>query len=342
MTNDNLYSVPKWRIGELSTGWYSREEILDLAQSFVHTELFLDAVEYLLEMVVDVFELRLVSEEGLQSFLELSTHAQRNEVFHITSRLEVLYLAWQLASDLNPAVASFQGDTLQKLRAEICLLNADCDGDTLQKVKAAMISLRDINSAFARVNRELGIHRAKYDLAGRVSGEKGDEQIPAEVAQDPPPPVLAHVVHHDSTVLGPSGEDNPSKGLNAEVEPTPDANCQTITKPATPPVLFKSNRKGVSLQDAAIAVNDEAPELWLATKKRWQQDHRKHFLPTPIGKAESHSQMDLYDLNELCDAIAKLETHEQAEFCRKRLKFKLQDITEIVFKPSGPPASFDN
>ena len=101
MTNDNLYSAdrrPKWRIGELSTGWYSREEILDLAQSFVHTELFLDAVEYLLEMVVDVFELRLVSEEGLQSFLELSTHAQRNEVFHITSRLEVLYLAWQLAS----------------------------------------------------------------------------------------------------------------------------------------------------------------------------------------------------------------------------------------------------
>ncbi len=220
MTNDNLYRVPKWQIGDLSTGWYSHEEVLDLAQSFFHTELFLDAVEYLLEIVVDVFELRLVSEVGLLSFLELSTHTQRNEVFQITSRLEVLYLAWQLASDLNPAVASFQGDTLQKLRAEIHLLNADCDGDPLQKVKAAMNSLRDINSAFAWVNKELGIHRAKYDLAGRVSGENGDKKIPTEVAQDPPPPFLAHVVHDDSTVLGPSGEDNPLKGLDAEVKPT--------------------------------------------------------------------------------------------------------------------------
>lgn len=225
--NDDLSTVRKWRIGELSTGLRSSEEILELAQSFVHTESFLDTVEDLLKTVDDVFELRPVSEEGLLSFLERPT--QGNKAL-LTNRLEALYLAWQLASDLNPAVASFQGDTLRKLKAEIHLVNRDAmnaarDGGPLQKVKAATNSRRDITDAFYRVNRELGIHRAKCELARRVCPEKSDSQIPAAVAEDPPPPLVAPDKPNspkvqdlkskagkpepDGTVSGPSEQDNP-------------------------------------------------------------------------------------------------------------------------------------
>ena len=97
-------------------------------------------------------------------------------------------------------------------------------------------------------------------------------------------------------------------------------------------------RKGVSLQAAAIVVNDTAPELWSETKKKWQQNHMKVLLPAPIGNAASHRQMNLYDLDELCDSIANLETHELAELCRERLRQKLQDVAITISKPSGPSA----
>jgi len=166
----------KWRIGELSTGLHSRKEVVALAQSFLHTEFFFDAVGDLLKRVDVVFNIRPKSDEDFLSFLERPPHG--NEVFHITNRLEVLFLAWLLASDFNPAVASFNVDTLQKLKAEIRLVNRDainaaCDGDAFQKVKAATKSRRDITDAFYRVNRELGIHRAKHELAGRIDETNG-------------------------------------------------------------------------------------------------------------------------------------------------------------------------
>ena len=223
--DDNLYSlypVRKWRIGELSTGLHSHEEILDLTQSFHHTECFLDAVGYVLKRVDVVFDIRPVSKEGLLSFLDPSPH--RDEVALVTNKLEVVYLAWQLASDLNPVVASFQGDLLKTLQAEIRLVNRDainaaCDGSPLQKLEAAMHDRLGITTAFYRVNRELGILRARYELPGRVSGEKGHKQIPAEVAQDPPPPpFLGLVFNHDSTVSR-LGDDYKDKRIPVEPQP---------------------------------------------------------------------------------------------------------------------------
>lgn len=312
MTNDNLYTPyrgPKWEIGKLSIGFHSHEDILALAESFVETESFLDAVGYILKRVDVVFGLRPASAEAIQTFLE--PPPPEDQVSIITNKLTAVYLAWQIARDGNPAVAAFKADTLEDLRNEIHRVNRDAidaaqNGTELQKVSAAYNSRKDITAAFYRMNRELGIHRAKYDFLRRVSDQMGNQ--------------------HAGTGSEPSGEDNPLKELNAEVKPTSDANVPTITLSVTPTDSGKSNRKGVSLQDAALAANDDAPELWSETKKSWQQSHRKHHLPTPIGKAESHSQMDLYDLNELCDAIAKLETRERAEFCRERLRHKLQDV----------------
>lgn len=245
----------------------------------------------------------------MQAFLD--PPPPQDQVSIVTNKLTAVYMAWQIASELNPAVAAFKGAMLEDLRNEIHRVSRDAidavrNGTELQKFAAAHKSRKDITDAFYKMNRELGIHRAKYDFLRRVSDQRGHQ--------------------HDGTDSEPSGEDNPLKELNAEMKPTSDANVPTITISVTPTDSGKSNRKGVSLQDAALAANDDAPELWSETKKSWQQSHRKHHLPTPIGKAESHSQMDLYDLNELCDAIAKLETRECAEFCRERLRHKLQDV----------------
>jgi hypothetical protein len=312
MTNDNLYTPyrgPKWEIGKLSIGFHSHEDILALAESFIETESFLDAVGYILKRVDVVFGLRPVTQDGILSFLD--PPPKEEQVAVITHKLVAVYLAWQIARDWNPAVAAFKADTLEDLRNEIHRVNRDAidaaqNGTELQKVAAAYNSRKDITAAFYRMNRELSIHQAKYDFLRQVSDQGG--------------------VEHGGTDSRPSGEDHSLNVLNAEVKPTSDANLPTITISVTPTDSVKSNRKGVSLQDAARAANDDAPELWSETKKSWQQSHRKHHLPTPIGKAESHTQMDLYDLNELCDAIAKLETREQAEFCRERLRHKLQDV----------------
>ena len=76
--NDDLHPVPKWRIGELSIGLHSHEDVLALAQSFCQTELFLDAVEDLLKRVDVVFGLRRVGADGRLSFLDPPPH--RDEV----------------------------------------------------------------------------------------------------------------------------------------------------------------------------------------------------------------------------------------------------------------------
>ncbi|MDA1230308.1 MAG: hypothetical protein O2856_06000 [Planctomycetota bacterium] len=339
--DDDDYGPYGTKLGKLSTGIMPYEDFMALARSFVSPTVFLDAVADFLKRLHTVFELKQISADGESTFFKKPNSGNVAASWR-SFELDSVIKAWHLASKHNQEVASFNIETLEELKSVISREN------------------EDILAAFCGANEELSKHRAIHELAERVSGKKGNKSMSVEVAVDldPPPPLLApdkvntfivpnlkseeDKLKHVETVSGPSGQDNPLNGLNAGVEPTSDANWPTITKPSTPPVLFKSNRKGVSLRDAAIAVNDDAPELCLETKKRWQQDHRKHFLPTPIGKAENHSQMDLYDLNELCDAIAKLETHEQAELCRKRLKFKLKDIKEIVFKPSGPPASFGN
>ena len=83
MMNDDLAPVRKWRIGELSIGLHSHEDVLALAQSFPQTELFLDAVEDILKRVDVVFGLRPVSRDGNLSFLDPPPH--RNEVALICS-----------------------------------------------------------------------------------------------------------------------------------------------------------------------------------------------------------------------------------------------------------------
>ena len=82
--------------------------------------------------------------------------------------------------------------------------------------------LRTAFATFYRLNRELGIHRAKHELPEPVSGDQGNKSISDNVPvdPDPPPPFLAPVFDRDSTVSGPSGENNPLNGLNAGLKPT--------------------------------------------------------------------------------------------------------------------------
>lgn len=205
MTNENLNSLnrrPKWRVGELSIGSHSHEDLLALAQSFLQTEIFLDAVEDILKRVDVVFGLRPASAEAIQAFLE--PPPPKDQVSIITNKLTAVYLTWRLASDWNPAVAAFKGDTLEDLRNEIHRVNRDAinavrNGTELQKVAAAYKSRKDITDAFYRMNRELGIHRAKYDLLHRVSDKGGFE--------------------HDGTDAGPSVEDNSSQAKKADANP---------------------------------------------------------------------------------------------------------------------------
>jgi hypothetical protein len=202
MTDDNLHSPdrrPKWRIGELSIGTHSHEDLLAQARSFLQTELFLDAVEDILKTVDVVFGLRPRSEDAFLSFLD--PPPQRDEVALIRTKLVVVYLAWQIARDGNPALASFNGDSLEGLRNEIHRVNRDAidaarNGSKLQKLSAGHESRQDITNAFYKLNRELGIQRAKYDLPGRVRGVNDHEDV--------------------GTV---SGQDNPMKGLKAIANP---------------------------------------------------------------------------------------------------------------------------
>ena len=205
MTDDNLYSPyrgPKWEIGKLSIGFHSHEDILDLADLFSQTESFLDAVGYILKRVDVVFGLRPASAEAIQTFLE--PPPPKDQVSIITHKLTAVYLAWQIASDGNPAVAAFKVEMLENLRNEIHRVNRDAidavrNGTELQKFAAAYKSRKDITDAFYRMNRELGIHRAKYDLLHRVSDKGGFE--------------------HDGTDTGPSVEDNSSQAKKADVNP---------------------------------------------------------------------------------------------------------------------------
>ena len=207
MTNDNLYTPyrgPKWEIGKLSIGFHSHEDILALAESFIETESFLDAVGYILKRVDVVFGLRPVSAEALQAFLD--PPPPQDQVSIVTNKLTAVYMAWQIASELNPAVAAFKGAMLEDLRNEIHRVSRDAieavrNGTELQKLAAAHKSRKDITDAFYKMNRELGIHRAKYDLLHRVSDKGGFE--------------------HDGTDAGPSVEVNPLKELNAEADPMP-------------------------------------------------------------------------------------------------------------------------
>ena len=205
MTDDNLYSPyrgPKGEIGKLSIGFHSHEDILDLADLFSQTESFLDAVGYILKRVDVVFGLRPASAEAIQTFLE--PPPPKDQVPIITNKLTAVYLAWQIASDGNPAVAAFKGEMLENLRNEIHQVNRDAidavrNGTELQKIAAAYKSRKDITDAFYRMNRELGIHRAKYDLLHRVSDKGGFE--------------------HDGTDTGPSVEDNSSQAKKADANP---------------------------------------------------------------------------------------------------------------------------
>ena len=205
MTDDNLYSPyrgPKWEIGKLSIGFHSHEDILDLADLFSQTESFLDAVGYILKRVDVVFGLRPASAEAIQTFLE--PPPPKDQVSIITHKLTAVYLAWQIASDGNPAVAAFKVEMLENLRNEIHRVNRDAidavrNGTELQKFAAAYKSRKDITDAFYRMNRELGIHRAKYDLLHRVSDKGGFE--------------------HDGTDTGPSVEDNSSQAKKADANP---------------------------------------------------------------------------------------------------------------------------
>ncbi|MEJ7590122.1 MAG: hypothetical protein WKF77_01095 [Planctomycetaceae bacterium] len=167
-------------IGKLSSGWNSHQEIMDLAQSFVSTVIFLDAVEHVLKRVDAHFELRKSFEDGELSFLPRSTNGGL-VVGQIESQLEFIYLAWKLASNLYPDVTLFNGDTLKDL-------------------KNVLRSREDIFEAFHRVDDELSMNRARYELVGVVSDEKGHRVIAAELAPGLTHPFLGLVFHHDSTV----------------------------------------------------------------------------------------------------------------------------------------------
>jgi hypothetical protein len=233
MTDDNLYSPyrgPKWEIGKLSIGFHSHEDILALAESFIETESFLDAVGYILKRVDVVFGLRPVSAEAIQTFLE--PPPPKDQVSIITHKLTAVYLAWQIASDGNPAVAAFKVEMLENLRNEIHRVNRDAidavrNGTELQKFAAAYKSRKDITDAFYRMNRELGIHRAKYDLLHRVSDKGGFE--------------------NDGIYTGPSVEDNSSQAKKADAD----------TMPASPSIDEKADLDSAFQRDPTVSGRSE-------------------------------------------------------------------------------------
>jgi hypothetical protein len=210
MTKDNLetpYYGLKWQIGKLSIELHADEDILALAQFFSQTEGFLIAIEDILERVDVVFGLQsCILDDDYASFLDPPPH--ESEVADITDSLTAVYLAWQIARDSNPAIASFKIDTLENLWKEIHQVNRDaidaaCNGTEDQKSQAAFVSRKGIELAHYKMNKQLCIHLEKFAQTTRDSNEKRDSQIPAEVAQDPPPPFLAQ------TVSGTPEQNNP-------------------------------------------------------------------------------------------------------------------------------------
>ncbi|MBL8817172.1 MAG: hypothetical protein JNL58_14175 [Planctomyces sp.] len=140
----------------------------------------MNVVEEILKEVDVLFGLRPVSDDAFLSFLD--PPPQRDEVVLVTTKLTIVYLAWKIAGDGNPAVASFKGDTLESLRNEIHRVNRNAidaarNGSELQRTRAVHNSRKDLTNAFYMLNRELGIQRAKYDFAGQVRGNEGRRDV---------------------------------------------------------------------------------------------------------------------------------------------------------------------
>lgn len=103
------------KIGELSTGWYSHSDVINAAKwlrdsSFTE---FLDVVEKLLREFRSLFEL-ICNDECEYSF-------QRNETGHLlsemqcSSRIELLYLAWEIARGESKSLNEFNGSLIECL-----------------------------------------------------------------------------------------------------------------------------------------------------------------------------------------------------------------------------------
>jgi hypothetical protein len=74
-------------------------------------------------------------------------------------------------------------------------------------------------------------------------------------------------------------------------------------------------RRGVSLFDAAMILNDNDRQVARKTKKRWQNS-RTYELPKPIGKDSQQSQLDLYEPSALAVFLAKIGEHLNTSFLR--------------------------
>ncbi|MCA9057570.1 MAG: hypothetical protein KDA85_03695, partial [Planctomycetaceae bacterium] len=86
-----------------------------------------------------------------------------------------------------------------------------------------------------------------------------------------------------------------------------------------PPVV-----KGISLLDAALAVNDGDNELAKETKKRWERDARTKL--NPVGTSSRHRQRLLYELEAMLQFIREMENDDAAKKCKKVLALKLIPI----------------
>lgn len=75
---------------------------------------------------------------------------------------------------------------------------------------------------------------------------------------------------------------------------------------------------GVSLQDAAMILNEGDKRASAATVKRWR-NLRTPALPEPIGVDPTHSQRRLFELGAVLDFISAVEPPPNGDRCRKLL-----------------------
>lgn len=87
--------------------------------------------------------------------------------------------------------------------------------------------------------------------------------------------------------------------------------------------------KGISLLDAALLANEGDSDAAKETKKRWA-NNRDPKLPKPMGKADGHSQMNLFDPVELLDKFVAIVEPNSLHKVRSGYKKHLQTVKKTV------------